>query len=117
MEVKVVGLNDKVKELLSLVKETAEYKDLKQARAVIDKNSTLKNELEAFNKRQTELYSSRMSSKEAEVVISELNKKYGYLSKNPEVEKFLKSLKQFNEMMGKIYKSMGDLIEADLKSK
>lgn len=112
-----MGLQDKARELVELIKSTSEFSQLKQARSVLDKNRSLRDEMEHFNKRQSELYSGKLSVKEAESRTAELNRKYSELSKIPEVDKLLKASKQFNDMLAKFYKTIGDSLEKELKAK
>ena len=110
-----MGLNDKAKEFIDSVKATPEFAELRQSRSVIEKNRVLKNRVDDFSKHQMELYASKISPREVEARMAELNKKFEDLSKIPEVDKFLKASKQFNDMMSKVYKSMNDSLEAELK--
>lgn len=110
-----MGMKEKARDLMEEVRSTKEFAELKQAKSVIDKNKALKSQVEEFNKQQMLLYSGKLSAKEAEAKVAELNKKFGDISKIPEVDRFLKASKQFNEVMSKVYKSMNDSIDAELK--
>lgn len=111
-----MNLNQKAKELTDSIKGTREFMELKQAKANIDKNKDLKIQVEEFVKKQTELFTSNKPGKEAESKAAELNKKFETLSKIPEVDKFLKAGKVFNDMMVRTYKSVSDSLESELKS-
>lgn len=112
-----MGLNEKSREFVEAIKGTREYMELIQAKANIEKNASLKSEVVEFNKRQMEIFSGKLSVKEAENRMSELNNKFGNLSKMPEVDSFVKTSKKFSDMMTRVYKSMNDSIEAELKLK
>jgi hypothetical protein len=75
----------------------------------------LKIEVDRFNKRQAELISSKLSAKEAEAVLAELNKKFGELSIIPEVDKFLRASQKFNELVATAFSSINNSIETGLK--
>ena len=112
-----VSLNEKAKELADMVVKTNEFNELKQSKNNVDKNKELKSKLEDFNKRHSSLLNSKISSKEAEAKIAELNKSFENLSKLPEMSRLLKAEKSFNEiMMSRVYKTVNDAIEAGLKS-
>lgn len=112
-----MDINEKTMELVSIIKSTGEFAELKQAKTIIERNRTLRNEVDQFNKQQMEVYSGKLSAKEAEARIAELNKKFGNLSKIPEVDSFLKATGRFNEMLAKVYKNINESIEADLRLK
>jgi len=110
-------LNDKAIEFVNAIKATAEFAELKLAKATIDKNKALRSELEEFNKKQQQLLETKMSAKEAETRTAELNKKFGSLSKIPEVEKYLEASRQFGSMMSNVYKTINESIDSELKFK
>lgn len=111
-----MGLNEKAKEFIDAIKQTREFIELKQARANIDRNKSLKSQVDEFTKIQMELFSSNKPSKETETRVTELNNKFQTLSKIAEVDRFLKAGKTFNDMMLRTYKSISDSIEKELKS-
>lgn len=110
-----MGINEKAMEFANIIKRTGEFAELMQAKTVIERNRALRNEVDQFNKQQLAVYSGKLSVKEAEARIAELNNKFGNLSKIPEVDSFLKASKRFNDMMVKVYKIMNESIETDLK--
>lgn len=110
-----MAVNDKAKELAEAIKATAEFAELRQAKSVIDRDRNLKTGLDSFNKKQTELYNSKLPVKEMETRVAELNKNFGELAKIPEVDKYLKASKKFNDLVGKIYSSINNGIESGLK--
>lgn len=111
-----MNMNEKARELANLIMRTNEYNELKQSKNNVDKNRELKSKLEDFNKRHISLLNSKISSKEAEDKIAELNKSFENFSKVPEMSRLLKAEKSFSELMSKVYKSVNDAIEAGLKS-
>lgn len=110
-----MGLSEKTTELVNTLKTTSEFTELKKSVEVIKRNGALKSEVEGFLSRQKELYGTKLSSKEAEYRALELNTKFSELSRIPEVGSYLKASQKFNDMMSKIYKFIGESIEADLK--
>jgi cell fate (sporulation/competence/biofilm development) regulator YlbF (YheA/YmcA/DUF963 family) len=110
-------INDSAKDFVSAVKSTKEYTEFLQAKGNIEKNSSLKNQLYDFNTKLEEIYSSSKSPSMAETKVSELNRQFSGFFKTPEVDRFLKASTAFNEMMMKVYKSINESIDADLKFK
>lgn len=110
-----MAVNDKAKELAEAIKATAEFAELRQAKSVIDRDRNLKTGLEAFNKKQTELYNSKLGVKEMEARVAELNKSFSELAKIPEVDKYIKASKKFNDLIGKVYSSINSAVESGLK--
>ena len=108
-------LYDGAQGFISSVKQTKEFNELVQAKNYIEKKPVLKNEVLEFNKRLATIYSSNKSTNVIEAKVTELNKQFGSLSKNPEVDRFIKASKTFNDMMVKVYKSINDSIESELK--
>ena len=110
-----MGLNEMARDFVSTIKSTREYSELLQSKANIERNFSLKNEVIEFNKKLGEIYSSNKSPSMIELKLKELNKQFGNLSQLPEVDKFLKSSKAFNDMMVKVYKTMNDSFQGDLR--
>ena len=110
-----MGLYEMARDFVNTIKSTREYTELLQSKVNIERNSTLKNNVIEFNKRLGEVYLSNKSPSVIELKIKELNKQFGSLSQLPEVDRFLKSSKAFNDVMLKVYKMMNDSIEADLR--
>lgn len=110
-----MGFREKAVEMASELKRTAEFAELKQAKAAIDKYPVLRQELESFNKRQTALYSSKLSASETASRLEQLGKKYEELSKVPEIDRYLKTSKAFNTLLASALKEVNAAIEAELK--
>lgn len=108
-------LTDITYTLINAIKATPEYASLKQYKAIIDKNDSLRGKLIEFSKKQTNLYSGKISGKEADLMARELEENYRDISKINEVAEFLKASKQFNDIMFTVYKSINDSIEKDIK--
>ena len=110
-----MGLYGKAWEFVDAIKDTKEFKELLQAKSHIEQNSSLKSQVREFNKRLSSIYSSNNSAKVIESKASELNKQFENLSKIPEVQRFLKASKEFNTMMIKVYKTMNESVEEELR--
>lgn len=112
-----MGIYDSAWGFVSAIKSTREFSELIQAKTYIEKNPSLKNEVNEFNRKLGEIYSTNMSTNMIETKVSELNRQFGSLSRIPEVDRFLKASKAFNDMMVKVHKLINESIEADLKLK
>ena len=111
-----MNLGKKSKELVSEIKKTREYTEFKKAKSNVEKYKDLKAEMEKFQKNQLALFSTKKSKQEIEYLTRELDKKFKHLSTLPEVKKLIKSKKDFDEMMFKLYKSINDELDSELKS-
>lgn len=110
-----MNIGDKAKELTNAVMGTKEYTELKQAKTIIDKNKELRSKIEDFKKKEDALYKGKLSSSDAQKRATELNKIFENLNSIPEVNRFVKAEKSFNDMLQKIYRQVNDTLEASLK--
>ena len=110
-----MGVNEKARELAGEIMSTREFSEVKQAKGVIDKNRELRAKIEDFKKKEADLYGGRLSSSEAQQKAAELTKLFESLSKIPEISRFLKAEKDFNTMLQRTYKTLGDTLESALK--
>jgi Uncharacterized conserved protein len=108
-------LNDKTKELATSVMGTKEYLELKQAKSIIDKNKELRTKIEDFKKKEEALYKGKLSANEAQKRASDLNRIFESLNAIPEVSRFVRAEKAFNDLIQRVYKSVNDALELSLK--
>jgi len=110
-----MNLSDEIiEQFISAIKSSREFSELKQAKGVIDRTPGIKAQVDEFNRKQLEVFGTK-DPKEAEAKASELNKKFSMLSRIPEVERFLKASKKFNELMLKINQRISESIQSELK--
>lgn len=112
-----MGLNESASNFINAIKSTREYGELLQSKNIVEKNSSIKNEVNEYNRKLGEIYSSNRSASEIKVKVTELNGQYGGLFKTPEVDRSIKASKAFDEMMFRVYKYINDSIETELKLK
>lgn len=110
-----MGLNDQIWELVEVIKASAEFSKLKQTSDIVSRNPALKRELDDLNNRQEQILAGRLSTKEAESSLNQLNTKIESLSKLPEVDSYFKAGYVFDCMMSDVYKRIGDYLEKELK--
>lgn len=110
-----MNINDRVRELTSAITATKEYSELKQAKTVIDKSKDLRGKIGDFKKKEESLYKEKLSASEAQKKASELNKVFEGLTAIPEIKRFVKAEKDFNDMMQRVFKAISDSLESTLK--
>lgn len=116
-EVIIMGLYDSASNFVNAIKSTREFNELIQSINIIEKNSSLKSGVNEFNRKFKEICSSTRSVSEIEAKVTELKRQNAGLFKIAEVERYIKASKTFDDMMLKVYKSIGESLEADLKLK
>lgn len=113
---KLMGLNERIKDLVSDIKSTREFIELKQARADLAKYRDLKNQIEELQKKQMELFRSNKHPQEVEYLANELNRQFQSLSKIPEVDRMMKAGTNFNQMITKLYQDINTTLDVAFKS-
>ena len=101
-----MSVNNGMKALVNEIKSTREYKELKQAKANLDKHSNIKQEIQMLQKKQMELYKSNKSEREIQRQTNEINKRFQKLSSISEVERLTQAGENFNKMMNNIYQEL-----------
>lgn len=107
-------INEKARELANFLKSTAEFNELKQSKAGIDRNRSLKAEVEEYDRKQKALFSGKYAG-DAETGMRELGKRYESMSKIPEIDRYLKAAKAFNDILAELYKTVNDSISDSLR--
>jgi cell fate (sporulation/competence/biofilm development) regulator YlbF (YheA/YmcA/DUF963 family) len=109
-----MGLNDKARDLASLIKNTAEFNELRQAKSYIDRNRSLRAEMDEYDRKQTAIFSGKYSGN-AEAGMRELGRKFENMSKIPEVDRYLKAARAFNDVLAGVFKTINDSISDSLR--
>lgn len=107
--------NDVLSRLVEEIKSSPEFLRLKQAKAVISKNPTIKKELEEYSQSQRQLFSGKLPTKDAEGRAKQLDTKFENLSKIPEVKNYLNAIGALNQIMLKINFDINERLEKELK--
>lgn len=110
-----MSLEKEIRDLVNGIKNTDEFKELKNAKADIEKYRGLKDEVDLFQTKQMELYNLNMQGQDAAPLAQEVNRLYRKLSQIPEVSKLLRSGKEFNDMIFKLFQSIHNLIDSELE--
>lgn len=98
------------RQLAQQVVNTREFMELREARSNIDRYPQLKQEVEAFQKKQMDIMSRANSPQEAEQMLMKLTNEFKNLSQYPEVNRLIKAGEKFNEMLLNIYKEINDTL-------
>ena len=101
-----MNVRSKATELAGALKATAEFAELRQAKAAVDSNKALRTELENLKNRQASLYSGKLPAQEVKSRMTELDKAYGQLSGIPEFNRYLKAAKKFSELFHFVFRIM-----------
>lgn len=110
-----MSIDDVLSRLVEVIKTSKEFSRLKQAKAIISQNPQLEKELEEFNLSQKQLFSGKLSTKDAELRVNQLNTKLENLSKIPEVKNYLNALNALNQMMVKINNNINECLEKSMQ--
>ncbi|PAB58569.1 YlbF family regulator [Anaeromicrobium sediminis] len=97
------------------IKSTKEFAELKRAKADIEKYKDLKEEIERFQRKQMEIFSGNRSKRESERLAAQLDQEFKSFSRNPQVNRFIRAGKNFNNMMSKLYKEINNQLDSELK--
>ncbi|MFI3210328.1 MAG: YlbF family regulator [Peptostreptococcaceae bacterium] len=98
-------VNKKSVDLANEIKNTKEFKEMHKNKLELEKNRTLKKQLDSYVKSKNSIYSS-YKLKDASNKMNDLNKEYASFFRNQIVVKYLNSNKAFNELMDSIYKDI-----------
>ncbi|HSQ87943.1 YlbF family regulator [Romboutsia sp.] len=104
-----MDINQKAKEFAYYIKNTHEFKTMNKAKAELEKNRTLKKQLDNYINKKNTIYSN-FRIEDASKKISQLNREYHDFFNLPLVSNYMQATRQFNSMMENLYKS----IEKDL---
>lgn len=110
-----MGIRERARDLAFELQKTSVFAELQQSKSVIDKSPALRQELENFNRRQNALYSSKIPAAETNSRLEQLEGKFQELSKIPEVDRYLKALKNFNMLLSDTLKEINATIGQSLR--
>lgn len=111
-----MSLTDKMNGFMEAVKKTREYIELKQAQSLIHQNPMLKKKVDEVIKKQRELLvQNKLEQEKLNAKILEVNDEFKKIAMIPEVNRYFAAGNNFNNMMSKIFKTINDSIQSDLK--
>lgn len=98
-----MDINKKAKEFALYIKSTDEFKSMNRCKFELEKNKSLKRQLDNYINKKNNLYSN-YRIEEASKKVSHLNNDYKDFFNLPLVENYMESTKKFNSMMERVYK-------------
>lgn len=98
-----MNINKKASELANLIRSTDEFKNMKIKKQELEKNRSLKKQLDSYINKKNKIYSS-YTFDEASIKVSELNKEYKDFFNIPIISNYMNATKEFNNTMENIYK-------------
>lgn len=104
-----MDINQKSKEFAQYIKSTNEFKNMYKNKYDLERNKTLKKQLDNYINKKNTIYSN-YKMEDASKKISELNRDYHDFFNLPLVANYMQSTREFNSLMEKLYK----LIESEL---
>lgn len=97
--------NRRAKEFASYIKNTDEFKYMNKCKQDIDKNRSLKSQLNSYINKKNAIYSSyRMDDATKKMNI--LNQEYESFFRLPLVSNYMNATREFNIMMESLYKTI-----------
>lgn len=100
-----MDINQKAREFADYVKNTSEFKTMNKSKMDLEKNRTLKKQLDSYINKKNTIYSN-YKIEDASKKISQLNRDYHDFFNLPLVLNYMQATKQFNSMMEHLYKSI-----------
>lgn len=106
---------DKANELAKALAESEEYKCYKAAKEKVDRNSSAKEMLKDFKRRQFELQAIQLSGqKPDEARLNQIQSLYQVIILNPDIAEYLHAEFRFNQMFSDIYRILNKAVELDM---
>lgn len=95
--------------LAKAIKESEEYKELKNLSEKINENSDLKNMIKDFMEKQVEVQTNQMlGNKVEENLLAEIQKLSAIVMQDPVAAEYLQAQMRFGIMMQDVYKIIGE---------
>ncbi|MEF9990513.1 MAG: YlbF family regulator [Romboutsia sp.] len=100
-----MDINRKAKEFASYIKSTEEFKNMNRCKLELEKNRSLKRQLDSFINKKNSIYSN-YKIEDATRKMATLNQEYDSFFSMSVVSNYMLSTRNFNTMMEKLYKSI-----------
>ncbi|SES71815.1 Cell fate regulator YlbF, YheA/YmcA/DUF963 family (controls sporulation, competence, biofilm development) [Natronincola peptidivorans] len=110
-----MNVYDDAHQLANSLKGSNQYQDYKKLEKRVKENPQNKTMIEDFRKRQIEIQGLQMMGQEVEESkMKELQNLHNTLMQNPLIAEFIHAEYKLTQMMGDIYKILGDALELDI---
>jgi cell fate (sporulation/competence/biofilm development) regulator YlbF (YheA/YmcA/DUF963 family) len=111
-----MNVHDKAYELTRAIKESAEYKEMKEVKALIDADSDSKRMLDDFRKRQSELQQKIMAGEmPPQEEMQKMEKLYEVISLNPAARRLFDTERRLSVVMEDVQRIIAAPLEELLK--
>jgi len=105
---------DLAHQLARSLKESQEFSEFKQAKAVVDVDQKKKEMVEDFRKKQMEIQSKQMMGHEMEdEEMQKLNNLYSIVSADQEIKRLIQAEMRLAQLLSDIYKIIGDALKSE----
>lgn len=98
-------INKKAKEFANYIKSTDEFRYMNKCKQDLDKNKSLKNQLNSYLNKKNNIYSNYRID-DATKKMHTLNQEYENFFNLPLVSNYMSATREFNSMMENLYKTI-----------
>lgn len=111
-----MNANLKANELAALMLQSNEFREIKQAKQLIDSNKEYLGKIKELKEKQFNFQVSLAPNKQPDKSkMDSIKKYYDELMKNTDLKRYLEAEKKFNEYVAGLFKIINDKIENSLK--
>ncbi len=105
-----MNVYDEAHNLARAIKESEEYKQMKNAEAIVDQNEALKKMIQDFQEKSMEIQLKQMAGEELTQETTEsIQKLYSIVMQDPQAAEFLQVSMRFSLMMKDVYEILGEV--------
>ena len=107
-----MNIHDYAHQLAKALKSSDEFKQYKRLQEDVQKSPQLKQMIDDFHKRQIELQAAQLSGQSLDSSKTEqIQKLYEVIAKDPIAAEFLHAEIRFSQLIGDIYKIIGEAVD------
>ncbi|TXK72247.1 YlbF family regulator [Paenibacillus sp. N3.4] len=111
-----MNVHDKAYELAKAIKESSEYREMKESRTTIDGDASSKSLLEDFRKRQNELQQKMaVGEMPPQEELEQIQKLYEVLSLNPRINQLFEAERRLSIILEDVQRIIAEPLESMLK--
>ncbi|MEW9698302.1 YlbF family regulator [Paenibacillus sp. SI8] len=111
-----MNVHDKAYDLARAIKESSEYKDMKDSRSKVEADPSSKTMLDDFRKRQTELQQKMMAGEmPPQDEMEQVQKLYEVLALNPNINRLFDAERRLSLVLEDVQRIIAEPLEAMLK--
>ncbi|AOT72865.1 YlbF family regulator [Geosporobacter ferrireducens] len=107
-----MNIHDYAHQLAKALKNSDEFRQYKRLQAEVQKTPQLKQMIDDFHKRQIELQAAQLSGQTLDQSKTEqIQKLYEVIAKDPMAAEFLHAEIRFSQLIGDVYKIIGEAVD------